>query len=88
MGKRLINDDRNHLVLEFCRLVIELNPRYFVIENVPGMVPGKHKTLLNKLKKEFKHHGYHGRGQILNAADFGVPQRRKRLFFLRRTSWN
>ena len=62
MGKRLINDDRNHLVLEFCRLVLELNPRYFVMENVPGMVAGKHKTWLNKLKKEFKHHGYHGRG--------------------------
>jgi DNA (cytosine-5)-methyltransferase 1 len=81
MGKRLINDDRNHLVLEFCRLVIELNPRYFVMENVPGMVAGKHKTWLNKLKNKFKHHGYHGRAQILNAADFGVPQRRKRLFF-------
>ncbi len=81
MGKRLINDDRNHLVLEFCRLVIELNPRYFVMENVPGMVTGKHKTWLNKLKNKFKLHGYHGKAQILNAADFGVPQRRKRLFF-------
>ncbi len=81
MGKRLVNDDRNSLVLEFCRLVIELNPRYFVMENVPGMVTGKHKTWLNKLKNKFKLHGYHGRAQILNAADFGVPQRRKRLFF-------
>ncbi len=81
MGKRLINDDRNHLVLEFCRLVIELNPRYFVMENVPGMVAGKHKTWLNKLKNKFRLHGYHSRAQILNAADFGVPQRRKRLFF-------
>ena len=81
MGKRLINDDRNHLVLEFCRLVLELNPRYFVMENVPGMVAGKHKTWLNKLKNKFKHYGYHSRAQILNAADFGVPQRRKRLFF-------
>jgi DNA (cytosine-5)-methyltransferase 1 len=81
MGKRLINDDRNHLVLEFCRLVIELNPRYFVMENVPGMVTGKHKTWLNKLKNKLQLHGYHGRAQILNAADFGIPQRRKRLFF-------
>ncbi len=81
MGKRLINDDRNHLVLEFCRLVIELNPRYFAMENVPGMVTGNHKTWLNKLKNKFKRNGYHGKAQILNAADFGVPQRRKRLFF-------
>lgn len=81
MGKRLIDDDRNHLVLEFCRLVIELNPRYFVMENVPGMIAGKHKAWLNKLKNKFKRHGYHGKAQILNAADFGVPQRRKRLFF-------
>ncbi len=81
MGKRLINDDRNYLVLEFCRLVVELNPRYFVMENVPGMVAGKHKTWLNKLKNNFKRHGYHGKAQILNAAEFGIPQRRKRLFF-------
>ncbi len=81
MGKRLVNDDRNHLVLEFCRLVIELNSRYFVMENVPGMATGKHKTWLSKLKHKFQLHGYHGRAQILNAADFGVPQRRKRLFF-------
>ncbi|MBW4663764.1 MAG: DNA cytosine methyltransferase [Chroococcus sp. CMT-3BRIN-NPC107] len=81
MGKRLVDDDRNQLILEFCRLVIELNPRYFVMENVPGMVAGKHKAWLNKLKNKFKYNGYHGRAQILNAADFGVPQRRKRLFF-------
>lgn len=81
MGKRLINDDRNHLVLEFCRLVIELNPRCFVMENVPGMVAGKHKTWLNKLKTKFKLNGYRSKAQILNAADFGVPQKRKRLFF-------
>lgn len=81
MGKRLVNDDRNSLILEFCRLVIELNPRYFVMENVPGMAAGKHISWLHKLKNKFKQHGYHGRAQILNAADFGIPQKRKRLFF-------
>ncbi|KJH70318.1 DNA cytosine methyltransferase [Aliterella atlantica] len=81
MGKRLIDDDRNSLILEFCRLVIDLNPRYFVMENVPGMAAGKHITWLHKLKNKFKQHGYHGRAQILNAADFGIPQKRKRLFF-------
>jgi len=81
MGKRLVNDERNSLILEFCRLVIELNPRFFVMENVPGMAAGKHITWLHKLKNKFKQHGYHGRAQILNAADFGIPQKRKRLFF-------
>jgi len=81
MGKRLVNDERNSLILEFCRLVIELNPRFFVMENVPGMAAGKHITWLHKLKNKFKQNGYHGRAQILNAADFGIPQKRKRLFF-------
>ena len=50
MGKRLLDDERNSLIFHFYRLVTELTPRYFVMENVPGMLVGKHQTLLQQLK--------------------------------------
>ncbi|MGI2907053.1 DNA cytosine methyltransferase [Tolypothrix sp. VBCCA 56010] len=82
MGKRELEDDRNSLIFHFCRLVIELNPRYFVMENVPGMAAGKYKALLLHLISNFEAAGYHIQKGILNAADFGVPQKRRRLFVI------
>jgi DNA (cytosine-5)-methyltransferase 1 len=82
MGKRLLNDERNNLIFHFYRLVKELSPRYFIMENVPGMLVGKHQTLLQQLKTQFKAAGYITREEILNAADFGVPQKRQRLFLI------
>lgn len=82
IGKRQVNDERNGLVFEFCRLVHELSPHYFVMENVRGMLVGKHQTLLQQLKTQFRAAGYLVREQILNAADFEVPQQRQRLFLV------
>lgn len=86
MGKRLIDDERNELVFHYFRLVEELQPRYFVMENVPGMASGGHRSILDELIKEFSEIGYRFAPgtpfQILNAADFGVPQDRKRLFLI------
>jgi DNA (cytosine-5)-methyltransferase 1 len=84
MGKRNLKDNRNELIFAFCRLVQELQPRYFIMENVPGLSQGKNKSLLRRLKRKFKAAGYRITEpvQILNAADFGVPQDRKRLFLL------
>lgn len=82
IGKRLINDERNSLVFHFYRLVTELSPRYFVMENVPGMAAGNHQMWLRQLKTLFKKAGYKVQVGVLNAADFGVPQQRKRLFLL------
>jgi DNA (cytosine-5)-methyltransferase 1 len=82
MGKRDFDDNRNNLVSQFHRLVIELNPRYFVMENVPGMAAGEYKNWLLELIDKFEDSGYHVEKGILNAADFGVPQKRKRLFII------
>ncbi|MFH7025184.1 MAG: DNA cytosine methyltransferase [Heteroscytonema crispum UTEX LB 1556] len=82
MGKRELEDDRNSLIFHFYRLVIELNPRYFVMENVPGMAAGEHKNLLLQLVSKFEAAGYDVQKAILNAADFGVPQKRQRLFVI------
>jgi DNA (cytosine-5)-methyltransferase 1 len=72
------NDIRNELVFEFLRLIFEINPEYILMENVAGMSRGKGKkifeTFYNKLVKK-----YDLSCDILNAADYGVPQIRKRL---------
>lgn len=84
MGKRQVCDKRNLLVFEFCRLVKELQPRYFLMENVPGLGWKKYQDLLNRLQWEFNAAGYEITQpiQVLNAVNFGVPQQRQRLFVL------
>jgi DNA (cytosine-5)-methyltransferase 1 len=83
-GKHNLKDDRNGLIFHFCRLVKELQPRYFVMENVPGLMQGNNKMLLRRLKRELRASGYQITEPVraLNAADFGVPQERWRLFLL------
>ncbi|MGK7879810.1 MAG: DNA cytosine methyltransferase [Crocosphaera sp.] len=84
MGKRSLDDDRYSLVNHFIRLVLELQPEYFVIENVPGMTIGKHQLVLQEIFDEFSKNNYQVKTdyQILNAANYGVPQLRERLFIL------
>ncbi|MEM7592689.1 MAG: DNA cytosine methyltransferase [Cyanobacteria bacterium P01_A01_bin.83] len=84
MGKRDLKDDRNSLVFNFLRLVLDLRPKYFVMENVRGITIGKQKQILNRIIKQFRASGYQvvQNPQILNAAHYGVPQNRQRLFLL------
>jgi len=84
IGHRVLDDPRNSLVFHFLRLVGELKPRAFVMENVPGMATGTHTELLRQLVERFERLGYKVRQphQILNAANFSVPQDRRRLFLL------
>jgi DNA (cytosine-5)-methyltransferase 1 len=81
IGQRAFEDPRNNLVLEFVRLVSELNARTFVFENVKGLTVGKQREFLEELVRAFKNAGYDVRlpWQVLNAANFGVPQHRERL---------
>ncbi len=86
IGKRLVDDLRNRLVFHFVRLVLAVRPRYFAMENVPGMVTGGHASILDALIGEFERAGYRFPAErkysVLNAADFGVPQERHRLFLI------
>ncbi len=84
MGKRDVDDPRNSLIFHFQRLVLELKPKFFVMENVPGIASGKHKELLNLLISSFLKKGYQVEEnyQVLNAVNYGVPQARKRLFLI------
>ena len=84
IGKRALDDPRNQLVRHFLRLVIELEPSVFVLENVRGLAVGKHRQFLDEVTAEFRRAGYSVTlpWQVLNARDYGVPQDRQRLFLL------
>ena len=82
IGKRRLEDERNLLIFHFQRLVSSLQPRYFIMENVPGLVSGKFLPVFDRLKAAFIEVGYDCDHRILNASDFGVPQDRRRLFLL------
>jgi len=84
IGKRCFDDPRNSLVFHFIRLVLELQPKVFVLENVKGMTVGKHKIFIEEIIDKFEKQGYKVRTeyQILNAAQYGVPQNRERLFLI------
>ena len=84
IGHRVLDDPRNSLILEFVRLTVELDARYFVFENVKGLTIGAHRRLLDELIEAFDKEGYDVvmPYRVLNAADFGVPQDRRRLFLM------
>ena len=78
-GALMVDDPRNDLLLEFERFVEALRPRAVMMENVPGLADDKRfEAFLRKLKKL----GYLGAHRVLNAAEYGVPQRRRRLIYL------
>lgn len=84
IGKRALDDPRNSLVYHFVRIVAELRPKYFVFENVRGLTVGEHKKFLEEIIVEFKANGYavFEDYRVLNAANYGVPQGRQRLFLM------
>lgn len=84
IGKRAIDDKRNELVGHFIRIVCELDASYFVMENVKGLTVGKNKQFLDEVVDEFERAGYDvlSPWKVLNAAWYGVPQDRERLFLM------
>lgn len=84
MGKRAFDDPRNSLMFHFIRLVDELQPKYFVLENVPGLTVGKHRQFITEIIDKLQSQGYQviENYQVLNASYYGVPQDRSRLFIL------
>lgn len=84
IGYRALDDPRNVLASHFVRLVNELQPKYFVFENVKGLTVGHHKSFLHVLIAEFKRIGYAivEPYRVLNALWYGVPQDRERLFII------
>jgi DNA (cytosine-5)-methyltransferase 1 len=74
-------DDRTELIFEFARRVKSLHPRMFLMECKTGILNRQNKELKAHLEAMFLNSGYTVRSQIVNAAEYGVPQIRKRLFY-------
>jgi len=79
---RFIDDPRNVLYREFVRIVKDIKPEIFVMENVPGMMSYRNGEIVSQIIEDFKHLGYRTEARVLNAVWFGVPQVRKRIFFI------
>jgi DNA (cytosine-5)-methyltransferase 1 len=74
-----VRDDRNDLVLEFVRFVREFKPKTIMMENVPGLADDRR---MGRLVRCLRRAGYSCQFKVLDAAEYGVPQRRRRLILL------
>ena len=75
--QRLIDDPRNYLYKNYVDVVNKVRPKFFVMENVKGML-----SVAEQVKEDFRNIGYSVECHILNAKDFGVPQNRERLIYI------
>lgn len=79
---RGINDSRGQLFFEYIRLLKILKPKFFLAENVSGMLSKKHKEAVDNFIKLFKDCGYDVSLTLVNAKDYGVAEERKRVFYI------
>ena len=79
---RGINDPRGQLFFEYIRLNKDKKPKFFLAENVSGMLAKRHNEAVKNIVKHFEEAGYDVYIELLNATDFGVPQDRKRVFYV------
>ena len=82
IGRKFIDDPRNRLFKEFVRVVKVIKPKFFVMENVARLYNHKKGETRNEIIKDFEKLGYKIECKILNSADFGVPQVRRRVIFI------
>ncbi|MBR5596330.1 MAG: DNA cytosine methyltransferase [Lachnospiraceae bacterium] len=75
--QRLIDDPRNYLYKSYVEVVKKVRPKFFVMENVKGML-----SVAEQVKEDFRNIGYLVECHVLNAKDFGVPQNRERLIYI------
>ncbi len=82
-GKRLgLNDERNFLFQEYIKFVKFFKPKYFVIENVVGILSASNGYFVDQILNEFGKIGYKINYGVLDASEFGIPQNRRRAIFM------
>lgn len=79
VGKRRINDSRNQLLISAGKIAVQVKPKVFIAENVPGVIAGKHKKYWNELHDILRQNGYHTAEYFCEGTDTGVAQIRKRI---------
>ena len=75
--QRLIDDPRNYLYKSYVEVVEKVRPKFFVMENVKGML-----SVAEQVKEDFRNIGYSVECHVFNAKEFGVPQNRERLIYI------
>lgn len=82
IGRSFVDDKRNYLFKEFVRFVKIIDPPIFVMENVARILSHNKGETIKELTNEFKKIGYIVQYKVLQAADYGVPQKRQRIFIV------
>lgn len=77
-----INDERGKLFYDYIRILKDKQPKFFLAENVVGMLSKRHETAVENIKKMFRECGYNLSVTLVNVADYGIPQDRKRVFYI------
>ena len=79
---RGIDDERGQLFFDYIRILKAKQPKFFVAENVSGMLAKRHSTAVQNIIEMFEDAGYHVFIELLDAYDYGVAQNRKRVFYV------
>lgn len=77
-----IEDERGQLFYDYIRILEELHPKFFLAENVSGMLSNRHSAAVKNILSKFEKCGYNVSINLANASDYGVPQDRKRVFYI------
>lgn len=75
-------DDRGKLFFEMVNVLKEKQPRFFIAENVKGLLSANKKKAFPMIIKEFEKAGYYVKHQLFNASEYGIPQKRERVFIV------
>ncbi len=84
-GMRNIEDVRGQLIWQYMKILKKVQPKAFVFENVTGLLSAKNKSgekIVDQLRTAFREIGYNVEMQVMNAADYGVPQKRRRVIIV------
>ncbi|NYZ79436.1 DNA (cytosine-5-)-methyltransferase [Candidatus Micrarchaeota archaeon] len=81
-GLRRKDDPRNFLYKEYARALGQTQPRYFLAENVKGLLSGYGRDIFKDMVANFKRKGYAVDWRLINAKDYGIPQDRERVFIV------
>jgi len=77
-----IKDEKGELFFEMCKILKEKQPRFFIAENVKGILSANKKEAFPLIIKKFEESGYYIKFKLLNSSDFGIPQKRERVFII------
>lgn len=82
IGRKFLDDPRNHLFREFVRFVKVLKPKYFLLENVARLYNHNKGKTLDEILNEFRNLGYNLNYKVIQSYDYGIPQKRRRIVIL------